>query len=250
MASQQEWYHIHPSGRQLWYKIQDKRGRNAPHTCTPREILDHTRLDWESLQWHHTELFLQGRHTGHLHVRICKGTAPQVSAPHSKPTPSLPTPMEPPHNYGSKEPQLTHQAHESPKLASSEANTVQQVVGNFLFYACAVDTKMIVSLNIIAAEQANSTEATAKSVTHLLNYATTYPEDITRYHASVMTLQIHRDASFISEPGAKIRAEGYHYLSTSLADPKNTPPKQPPLNRPVHVECTTMRNVLANAMEA
>ena len=35
----------------------------------------------------------------------------------------------------------------------------------------------------------------------------------------------------------------------ALADPKKFPPNQPPLNGPIHVECTTMRNVLASAME-
>ena len=64
--------------------------------------------------------------------------------------------MEPP-NYGSTAPQLTRQAPELPKLAPPEANTVQQVVGNFLYYARAVDPTMLVALNSIAAEQANIT---------------------------------------------------------------------------------------------
>ena len=34
------------------------------------------------------------------------------------------------------------------------------------------------------------------------------------------------------------------------ADPKNSPPKQPPLNGPIHVKYTTMRNVLASEIEA
>ena len=111
-----------------------------------------------------------------------------------------------PHNYGSTEPQLEHQAPESPKLAPSEANTVQQVVGTFLYYVGAVDPTIIVALNRITTEQANSTEATAKSFTQVLNYAATHPESITRYHASGIILHIHSDASFLSEPGAKSRA--------------------------------------------
>ena len=65
-----------------------------------------------------------------------------------------------------------------------------------------------------------------------------------------MILQIHIDASFLSDPGAKIRAGVYHYLITVAADPNKAPLKQLPLNGPVCVEFSTMRNVLASAMEA
>ena len=80
---------------------------------------------------------------------------------------------------------------------------MQQVVVNFLYYVRAVDPTMLLALKIIAVEQANSTEATAKSVTQLLNYAATHPEAIKIYHASGMIIHIHSDASFLSEPGAK-----------------------------------------------
>ena len=70
------------------------------------------------------------------------------------PTPSRT--QHPPHQWnppecGSTAPQLTHQAPESTKLAPLEANTVQKVVGNFLYYARAVDLTIIVALNTIAA---------------------------------------------------------------------------------------------------
>ena len=109
---------------------------------------------------------------------------------------------------------------------------------------------MLVALNIIAAEKSNSTEATAKAVTHLLNYAAPHSEAITRYHSSGMIIHIHSDASFLSEPVEKSISVRYHYLVTASVDPKQSPPNQPPLNGPVNVECTTMKNVLASAMEA
>ena len=105
---------------------------------------------------------------------------------------------------------MAHQSPESPKIYPPESNTVQQVIGNFLYYAHTVDTKMIVDLNNISAEQTNSTEATAKAVTQLLNYAATKSEAIKIYHTSGMILNIHSDASFLLDTGAKIRAEGYH----------------------------------------
>ena len=61
-----------------------------------------------------------------------------------------------------------------------EANTVQNVVGTFLYYSRAVDPTMIASLNTIAAQQSKSTQKTAKKVVRLLNYEATYPEAITR----------------------------------------------------------------------
>ena len=65
-----------------------------------------------------------------------------------------------------------------------------------------------------------------------------------------MTLHIHSDTSFLSEPGAKSIVVGCHYLGTASADPKKSPPNQPPLNLTIHAECTTMIIVLASAMKA
>ena len=120
-----------------------------------------------------------------------------------------PTPIRPHHHpkkwnylkYGSTSPQLEHQAPEFPKLAPPESNTVQQVVGTFLYYARAVDPTMLVALNSNSTEQSNRIEATAKSVTQMLNYESTHSESITRYHAIGMILHIHSEASFLSEPG-------------------------------------------------
>ena len=63
-----------------------------------------------------------------------------------------------PTNYISTAPQLAHQYPESPKIAPPESNTVQQVVGTFLYYARAVDPTMLVALNRITVEQAKSIE--------------------------------------------------------------------------------------------
>ena len=70
------------------------------------------------------------------------------------PAPSLPhhSPhqLNPP-NYGSTAPQMSHQAPEFTKLVLPKSNTVQQVVGNFLYYARAFDPTMPVALNSISA---------------------------------------------------------------------------------------------------
>ena len=66
-----------------------------------------------------------------------------------------PTPSQPqnsphqwnPPNYGSTAQQLEHQAPEFTKLSPTEANTVQEVVDNFIYYAREVNPTMLVALN-------------------------------------------------------------------------------------------------------
>ena len=145
---------------------------------------------------------------------------------------------------------MAHQAPGFPKVSPPEANTVQQVVGTFLYYALVIDPTILVALKNIAAEQANSTQTTAKLVTQLLNYSATHSEAITIYHASGMVLHLHSDASFLSYPESKSRSGVYHYISMKSEDPNKAPLNQPPLNEPEHVKRTTMRIILASTMES
>ena len=144
---------------------------------------------------------------------------------------------------------MAHRYTEFPKLPLPESDKVKTLVGTFLYYAHMVDPKMIVELEIITAEQANSTQSATKAVTQLLNYTATHSKDITRYHTSGMVLHIHSDSSFLLYPKAKSRAGRYHYLSTISAGLNKAPIMLPPLNGPVHVKCTTTRNILAITME-
>ena len=65
-----------------------------------------------------------------------------------------------------------------------------------------------------------------------------------------MVIQIHSDASFLSDTKYNRRVVGYHCLSTKSADPNKAIPNQPPLNGPVYVKSTTIQNILTSAMEA
>ena len=82
--------------------------------------------------------------------------------------------------YGSAPPQLAHLEDDFLALNPDEANTIQQVVGTFLYYAHAVNPTMLVALNTIAAQQLKSTQEIARRVMQLLNYAATHLEAITR----------------------------------------------------------------------
>ena len=74
------------------------------------------------------------------------------------------------------------------------------------FNSRATDMTFLVGLNSIAMQQATATKQTLKATTALLDYAATNPNAKIRYRASDMILQIHSDASYLSEPKAKSRA--------------------------------------------
>ena len=126
-------------------------------------------------------------------------------------------------NYGSTALQMAHLTDDSPAIYLDEAGNVQQLVGTFLYYTRAVDPTMLVTLNKISYEQSKITQETEKKVVQILNYAATQPEAITRYLTGGMTMHIHSKESFLSYPGDKIRAGGYHYLSETPTNQK-TPP--------------------------
>ena len=127
--------------------------------------------------------------TKHIYSSICQICPAQVPEPSSIPPTSLPHKWNT-QNYGSTSPQISHQELEISALSPPESNTLQQVLGNFLYCTREVDTTMMVSLNRIALEQANSTQATDKLVTQILSYADTRSEAITRFHANLMVIHI------------------------------------------------------------
>ena len=78
-----------------------------------------------------------------------------------------------------------------------------------------------------------------------MDYAATYPNVYIRYFASDMVLHIDSDAAYLVALKAKSRIAGFYYLS-------NHPTKTdtPTLNGAIHVECKTLRHVVASAAEA
>ena len=89
---------------------------------------------------------------------------------------------------------------------------VQQIVGSILWYAQAVDLTVLMALSTIAGEQANATKKTERTVEQLLDYLSTHPDATIRYRASDMVLNIHSDASYLSEAKARSRACGHYFL--------------------------------------
>jgi hypothetical protein len=143
--------------------------------------------------------------------------------------------------FGTKE-QLLPDADTSPLLNDDGVKRVQGIVGSLLYYARAVDNKLLATLSAISAQQAKATENTAKAVNQLLDYVATYPSDGITYRASNMVLAAHADASYLTEPNSRSRA-GAHILLTE-DDPI---PRQ---NGPVLTLSQIVKYVMASAAEA
>jgi hypothetical protein len=101
-------------------------------------------------------------------------------------------------------------------LSPKDVNHLQQLVGTLLYYARAVDPALIMPVNVLASEQTRATAVTADKIIKLLNYCTTHPEATLRYHASDMILNIHSDASYLSERETKSRAGGFFYMGSNI----------------------------------
>ena len=87
-------------------------------------------------------------------------------------------------------------------------------MGSILYYAHAIDHTTLPGLSGIASEQADARESTEEQAEQLLDYLHTHPDAVIRYHASNMILNIHSDASYLSEPRARSRITGYYFLGS------------------------------------
>ena len=123
-------------------------------------------------------------------------------------------------NYGAKA-QYAKNDNSSPPLSPEDKKFVQEVVGTFLYYACALNVTMLPALGSLATQQASTTENTMKKVKQFLDYAATHPAAIITYHVSDMVLAGHSDASYLSRTKARSRAGGQFFMSSDTANPPN-----------------------------
>ena len=143
--------------------------------------------------------------------------------------------------YGATQ-QLVPEPDTSPPLDDKGVQRIQAIVGSLLYYACAVDNKLLTALSTISSQQAKATENTAAAVHQLLDYVATYPNDGITYRASDMVLAAHSDASFLSEPHSRSRAGAHIFLSEDDAIPRQ--------NGPVLTISQIIKHVMASAAEA
>jgi hypothetical protein len=130
----------------------------------------------------------------------------------------------------------------SPPLDTAGIKRIQGIVGSLLYYARAVDNKLLATLSVIGTQQAAATENTAKAVNQLLDYVATYPSDGITYRASNMVLAAHSDASYLTEPKARSRAGAHIFLTEDDPIPRQ--------NGPVLTLSQVIKYVMASAAEA
>ena len=130
-------------------------------------------------------------------------------------------------------------------LSEKETNLVQQLCGNFLYYAIAIDNTILPALSDISSEQYKSKKKTAKQVDKILNYLASNTNVEIQYRASGIQLAIHSDAYYLSVSQDRIRASGVHFLSKGPPGPKYPEYFVPTVNGIILVVCKIMRNIIA-----
>ena len=130
-----------------------------------------------------------------------------------------------------------------PLLNKADTKLVQSILGSTLYYARAIDSTVLPALNTIAASQATPTTKTLTQCFNILNYLSTYPNVYIRFHASDMQLTIDSDAAYLIAPQARSRIAGYYQLNTGHPTATST-------NGAIHIECKTLRHVVASSAEA
>ena len=100
--------------------------------------------------------------------------------------------------YGAKE-QLTPEDNTTRPLDSQGKKRVQVIFGALLYYARAVDNKLIVGLSAIGSQQASTPQRKNEAIDKILDYCATYPSDGILYCSSDMVLCAHSDAGLHNE---------------------------------------------------
>ncbi len=107
------------------------------------------------------------------------------------------------------EAQAPHPPNLMPKLDAKGIKHVQNILGSILSYARAVDMTVLMTLSSIATEQTKATEKIIPQCTQLLDYLLRHADAKVRFHTSDMILNIHLDASSLSETKSLSRACGH-----------------------------------------
>ena len=201
--------------------------------------------DWDgalycgiSLKWNYTQRHVDISMPQYIDKLLARFEHPLPKKPQHSPHSA------PPRNFGASAQQpVDHDS--SPTLPPDRIKRIQQIVGTIMYYARAVDLTTLVALSSIAAEQAQATENTEQHVHTLLDYLATHRDATVRYVASDMVLNIHSDASYLSEPRARSRLGGTYFMGSL---PQNGKPIT--INGPIQIHASICKFVVTSAAEA
>jgi hypothetical protein len=133
----------------------------------------------------------------------------------------------------------------SPTLDKAGIKKVQKILGSILYYARATNMTVLMALRTIAAEQMIATERTLAKCTQMLDYLAHNATAKVRFHASDMIMNIHLDASYLSQAKACSRTCSHFFMGWQLADGKPIC-----MNGEFHVSANIICFVVASAAEA
>jgi hypothetical protein len=129
------------------------------------------------------------------------------------------TPTKPQHcPYSPAPKQFGIEAHQplpgdtSPVIDDKKKKIIRQIVGSILYYARAVDMTVLMALSTIAISQAKPTKNTMARCIQLLDCLATHSDATIQFYASDMVMNIHSDASYLSESKACSRACGHFFV--------------------------------------
>ena len=135
-------------------------------------------------------------------------------------------------------------------LPTKSITLIQQVFVTLLYYGMDVDPKMLVALGYIASQDSKATKKTYEKTLCLLNYVASHPGTNIPYQSIDMALQIHSDASYLSEPQDHSCAGGHYFLSDRSRNPLLPPRTDTTLNGPIFTVSKIMSNFMASAAKA
>ncbi len=133
----------------------------------------------------------------------------------------------------------------SPKLSTDKIKEIQCIIGSSLYYARAVDSTVLMALSSIASKQTKGTMNTMDKAKQFLDYLATHLDATIQFRESDMILNIHSNASYLSEANAQSRACGHFFMGWAPTD--GYPIK---LNGAFFTLCTILHFVVASAAKA
>ena len=221
--------------------------RDVEHLLEALQTAYKVSIDWDGerycgliLKWDYQRRTCDISMPGYIERALARFDHPKPKKPQDNPFKYIPP------EYGAKI-QYAPDEDQSEPLDEKGKKRIQEILGTLLYYARAVDPTILVTISHLSSQQAKPTVQTMAAVKHLLDYCATHPNATSRFHKSDMVLHVESDASYLSEPKAKSRYAGYHYLSI---DPKGTNIMYPPLNAPVLVSANIIKETVASAAEA
>ena len=130
----------------------------------------------------------------------------------------------------------------NPPLYASVILRIKSIVGALLFYARAVDNKLLFALSELGQQQTSATEAANDAINQLLDYLATYLAAGITFSTRVMVLAGHSDTAYLNVSKNRSQAGAHIMLSEDVPVPR--------YNGPVLTIAKIIKCVMSSAAES